>query len=402
MPYTLPYWNTRSFNLADLQGPLPAAAYRGFTGAFDESPGTIIDGAYRPLVSMPEAIRNLDPAFSNCYPFSTPRFYSSYSNSNLRLPSGVPIPGVPPHPALWDPPIALIPTVFIPTPVATPFPAESAMPAMTATPGLVATPAATPSSPAITSAPSRQSLVFNIDGNAVTALVQSKGRKWGNNDGDKSSENNNFGQSSDKKDGGRSSKNNDGGQSSENSNGAEKGGLRIGSTSRQSGGDKGGLVTGLTTPQFSDEKGELVIGSSTLRPGGSPVVINGKTINVGNDGVLSRDGSPMSLMTTSLGGGNEPGNEDSSGGRVTKDESNEEIFGAASSTAGRSSSASFSPLRKKSAAASRFKRSRYFQVKSYQPIGCLSAYVYSKLRPYLAGGALMILCMLLVVVRSIV
>jgi hypothetical protein len=113
----------RSFNLADLQGPVPAAAYyQGFTTpcsnsysddraltdenradvpcVFTDRP--IFNNEYYPTVALPDMIRGLDVAFEKCHPFV------SRNIQRRSYQFGV-----------WDPPITLQPITVMATPTLT-------------------------------------------------------------------------------------------------------------------------------------------------------------------------------------------------------------------------------------------------------------------------------------------
>jgi hypothetical protein len=321
------YYSTRAFNLADLQGPVPAAAY---DGTFNERNCSIfmdmnschkarvdevVDGAYNPIVSMPQMIKSMDPAFEKAFPFSMPKYYASFKDA-------------PQERGIWDPPIVLTPTAALARPTIkgfeTPGPktaenqgqampgsvAMGAEPAKTQPPAAVVTigdgtfaavqlpgpgagvvigsrtlqvngPAATvggqvvqlkpegvvfggntiqlPGVAALEQSDSRSvpsAMVYRVGGQAVTAIPQSVAPVSGGS-------------------GGRGAADNNAGNNSPESN-------NNGNSPNLNGNGKNPAA-----------KPALVVGTATLQPGGTPVVVNGQTLSVGTDGVLSQSGSAV-------------------------------------------------------------------------------------------------------------
>ncbi|KAF2422447.1 hypothetical protein EJ08DRAFT_737875 [Tothia fuscella] len=95
---TADFFTSRPFNFADMEGHVPASAY--FDGPRLLTDGsTIVDGAYFAFLAVPTQVRDLDPEFSNCAPFSK---HSSLSQLC--------------HAGFWDPPVLLKPTPAIRVP----------------------------------------------------------------------------------------------------------------------------------------------------------------------------------------------------------------------------------------------------------------------------------------------
>jgi hypothetical protein len=94
----------RPFNLADLQGPVPAMAYYWGSPCNDSRlilngcEPTIMEGAYYPMVAIPTAVTHLDPFFANCWPFRS-------EDRPLKTPNLA---------AVWDPPTMLTATTALP------------------------------------------------------------------------------------------------------------------------------------------------------------------------------------------------------------------------------------------------------------------------------------------------
>jgi hypothetical protein len=356
------YYSTRSFNLADLEGPVPAAAYGGtFNEKVCSDLGDInschqkpladpIDGAYNPIVPLPQSVRSLDPVFENCFPFSIPKYYSSFKDQ-------------PQEKGVWDPPIALTPTAALAQVTVIPAKVTSEMqqeampgslmsadpPAKTQPPAAIVTigqatlaasnlpgfdsavvlgsqtlrmngPAATIGGQEVVlkseglvvgtttiplprvgvpeaatpPAPGAMPVVYRIGGEAVTAYSQT-GSTGSTNPG---------------ANGGTGHGSNSNGGSGNNGN--SLGGNNIGEA----------IMNGLNNPPSGNnpntKKPTLVIGTATLEAGGSPVVYHGQTLSLGSDGMLSQGNSAVQVITgtaqsslpTGISGGYKSGGDD--------------------------------------------------------------------------------------------
>jgi hypothetical protein len=329
------YYSTRSFNLADLEGPVPAAAYGGSfndrtcsdLGDLDSCHQNIlgepIDGAYNPIVPLPQPVRSLDSVFESCFPFSIPKYYSSFKDQ-------------PQERGVWDPPIALTPTNALAQPTIIPVKVTSEMhqeatpgsivtadsPAKTQPPAAIVTigqatlamsnlpgldsgvvlgsqtlymngqaatiggkevalhpeglvvgtstihlPGAGDSDAAAPPAPGSMPIVYRIGGDAVTAYSQTGSTGAAN-----------------------SGTNGDGGHGSHSSGGFGNNGNNLGGSIFGE-----AIINGLNNPKT--KKPALIIGTATLEAGMPPVVYNGQTLILGNDGVLSQGGSAVQIIT---------------------------------------------------------------------------------------------------------
>jgi hypothetical protein len=83
---------SRSFNLLDLEGPVPLNPWQASDEVFLTS-FTITDGHYEPRISLPSALADYNPRFKSCIPFYlNPRFQFFGLQKNAYV---------------WDPPITL-------------------------------------------------------------------------------------------------------------------------------------------------------------------------------------------------------------------------------------------------------------------------------------------------------
>jgi hypothetical protein len=104
-------WVPRSFNFADLQGPVPASVYFAsgdgalFNGHLHK---TIVDGNYYPILSLPRAITNIAPdMFASCTVRYNSKPINVTYNGEDKNPSTTIFQSS--HPGIWDPPVKLQP-----------------------------------------------------------------------------------------------------------------------------------------------------------------------------------------------------------------------------------------------------------------------------------------------------
>jgi hypothetical protein len=104
---------TRSFNLLDLQGPVPVNPWQMSLGSPDPAL-TITDGSYEPLIPLPAALAAYNPIYKSCVPFYLPPRVTMY--------------GVDKYAYVWDPPITLTGTrATIPTQTSEPQPSPPSL-----------------------------------------------------------------------------------------------------------------------------------------------------------------------------------------------------------------------------------------------------------------------------------
>lgn len=104
------YWNTaKPFNLRNLGRPVPAKAY--FEGAMlvdnEICTSTVCEDQYFPVVALPSIIKELEPAFSSCFPFIHDQ--NLVDDEDWKMYKSRVI-------GVWDPPITLKPTPVVKAP----------------------------------------------------------------------------------------------------------------------------------------------------------------------------------------------------------------------------------------------------------------------------------------------